>query len=110
MHQTSKTYAYFQSVYEGQQKLNSNGTFIQSDYTIYGRDYNMGVYSYNPTWKFLDSEGTYAADQYGRIAKFNYNADTTMGVDREIVLNLSATVTDYVNSIPYTTSACRVRK
>ncbi len=84
-----------QTVYEGMQKLN-NGVFVNKEgWTVYGRTF-PSIYSQNPMWYFIDDNGTYAVDQYGRIAKFNYNVtDTNMGVDREIVLDLASGVYDY---------------
>lgn len=99
-------YAYFQSVYEGIQKL-SNGVFVQKDaYTIYGREY-PNVYSYNPRWYFLDKEGTYAADQYGRIVKFDYNVKSDMGVDRKVLLDLNSGVYDYTYYTPAFPNVCK---
>lgn len=100
MYKTSDTYAYVQSVYEGMQKLD-NGVFVKKDgYTVYGRTYPSS-YSKNPVWKFLDSSGIYAADQYGRIAKFNYNDSSgNMGVSREIVVDLNSGETDYTIKAP----------
>ncbi len=101
-----ENYDYYQSVYEGMQKLN-NGVFTYKDaYTVYGREFGS-IYSLNPRWHFLDSSGTYAADQYGRIAKFYYDVDSTMGVDREIVLNLNSGVTDYTYYKPEFPNVCK---
>ena len=81
------------SIYEGMQKLN-NGTFVVKDgFTVYGRTFPNN-WSYNPIWYFLDNNGTYAADQYGRIAKFDYDVDSNMGCDREILINLQSNSQD----------------
>ena len=100
-------YAYAQSVYEGMQKLN-NGVFTyKKSFTVYGRTYPNN-YSYNPIWYFLDNNGNYAVDQYGRIAKFNYNVtDKEMGVDREFVLDLSSGLVDYTYSLPVYPNVCQ---
>lgn len=100
-------YDYYQSVYEGIQKLDNNGVFVnKKDYTVYGRTF-PNVYSYNPRWYFLDSAGTYAADQYGRIVKFNYNANNTIGVDREVILDLASGVEDYTFYHPEYPNVCK---
>lgn len=88
-------YSPYRSMYEGIQKLN-NGVFVVKDnYTIYGRTF-PNSWSYNPRWYFLDSAGTYAVDQYGRIAKFNYSENSSMGVGREFILDLNAEVEDFI--------------
>lgn len=105
MYNVWEGYAYYQSVYEGIQKLN-NGVFVYKDaYTVYGRTY-PNYFSHNPRWYFLDNDGVYAADQYGRIAKFNYDVDSNMGVEREIVLNLNSGVVDYTYYEPEYTNVC----
>ena len=111
MYRSWEPYAYAQTVYEGMQKLD-NGVFVYKDeYTVFGRTYPSS-YSLNPRWYFLDDEGTYAVDQYGRIAKFNYDVpDTTMGLSREIVLNLASSADDYGYyvgpSTPYYPNVCQ---
>lgn len=98
-------YAYAQSVYEGMQKLD-NGVFTyKKSYTVYGRTYPNN-YSYNPIWYFFNND--YAVDQYGRIAKFNYNVtDKEMGVDRKIVLDLNSGLVDYTYSSPVYPNVCQ---
>jgi len=102
-------YAYFQSVYEGIQKLD-NGVFVNKEnYTVYGRG-ELGLstnYSYNPRWVFLDSAGTYAADQYGRIVKFDYNSSNTIGVDKEVLFSLGTSVQDYTIYEPAFSNTCK---
>lgn len=110
-HRMYDNLSYFQSVHEGQQKLNEDGSFAVNLYTFYGRNIQMGVYAYCPNWKFLDDEGIYAADQYGRIAKFNYDLPITdesqMGISREFVFDAKSGVSDYTfDPYPADTIAC----
>lgn len=105
MYNVWEGYSYYQSVYEGIQKLN-DGVFVYKDaYTVYGRTY-PSVFSHNPRWYFLDSDGIFAADQYGRIAKFSYDVDSDMGVGREIVLNLNSGLVDYTYYEPEYANVC----
>ena len=111
MYRSWEPYAYAQTIYEGMQKLN-NGVFVhKEEWTVYGRTFPSSL-SQNPVWYFIDEQGNYAVDQYGRIAKFNYNVqDTAMGVDREIVLNLASTADDYGYYVgpgtPYHPNVCQ---
>ena len=114
MYRSWEPYAYAQTVYEGMQKLD-NGVFVNKDgYTVFGRTY-PSIYSQNPRWYFLDNEGTYAVDQYGRIAKFNYNVpmseSSDMGLGREIVLDLASSADDYGPYVgpntPYYPNVCK---
>ena len=111
MYRSWEPYAYAQTIYEGMQKLN-NGVFVYKDeWTVYGRTYPSNL-SQNPVWYFIDEQGNYAVDQYGRIAKFNYNVtNTAMGVDREIVLDLASTADDYGYYVgpgtPYHPNVCQ---
>ena len=60
-----------QTIAQGYQKLNANGTFKYSDYTIFANEENV-QYVLDPNWKFIDNNGTYAVNQYGHLARFNY--------------------------------------
>lgn len=90
-------YDYWQSVYEGQQKLDNGSFTYKNSWTVYGRTYPNN-YSLQPLWKFINDE--YAYDQYGRIAKFDYNVDSEMGTNRQILINLTSNSTDFSDSRP----------
>jgi hypothetical protein len=96
MKNTYTGYNYYETVYEGVQKVN-NGKFANTDeYTVYGIKYGS-YYSKTPVWNFINND--YAINQYGQIAKFNYNEDlkstSSMGVSYEIVQDLNSDTWDY---------------
>ena len=93
MNRSTLTNYYALSIGEGMQKLN-NGVFAnQEEWTTYGRTFPNN-WSYNPIWHFIDEEGNYAVDQYGRLAKFDYNTNSNMMCDREFLIDLKSTVED----------------
>ena len=84
----------------GIQKLN-NGKFVnETGYTVFSSSLGGGS-SLDPLWKFLDEEGKYAVNQYGELAEFNYDVDSTMGVSYTTKLDLMRTIADYIQSEPY---------
>lgn len=90
---------------EGIQKLN-NGKFVYEDgYTVFAHQLGQ-YYSKDPNWQFLDNSGTYAINQYGQIAKFDYNSSSIMGVSYTLNIDLMRYVLDYAYSsqsnVPYT--------
>ncbi len=62
---------YFITLYQGYQKLNSNGTFKNSDYTVFQNPEDE-QYILDPDWRFISEDGLYAVNQYGYLARFNY--------------------------------------
>ena len=85
---------------EGIQKLN-NGKFVnETGYTVFSHQLGQSVVQ-DPVWKFIDEEGKYAINQYGVVAEFNYDVDSTMGVGYTEKLNLMRELGDYVYSEPF---------
>ncbi len=75
--------------YNGIQKLN-NGKFVNTkNYTAF----NMHVG--DEVWHFIDSNSEYAINQYGEIAKFNYDGEDETGISYKILSNAKKYQDDY---------------
>ena len=89
--------SYLKTLYQGYQKLNSDGTFVYDTFTVF--DNAEGTYYVlDPVWKFTDDDGFYAVNQYGCLAKFTYfdaSAENMLGVNFEI---LDTTQRDLIDS------------
>lgn len=86
-------YAYLKTDHIGFQSLKEDGKFENDNYTLFGN--SIGTYYVeDPLWKFIDEEGKYAVNQYGQIAKFDYTADNTCGVNIEIIDDTLGEVVD----------------
>ena len=97
--------AYRYNEREGIQKLNEGKFVYEGGYTVFGHALGQR-HSEDPNWQFLDDEGIYAVNQYGQIAKFDYDVDSNMGVKYTILTDLMRSVGDYFWSrqyeVPYT--------
>ena len=87
--------------YKGMQQLN-DGMFTEPNkYTVKSRNpFDSSSFTEDPKWQFLDKEGNYALNQYGQIAKFDYNSDNGIGTDYQVVLDLERTLGDSIYSGP----------
>lgn len=66
--------SYLQTLYQGYQKLNSDGSFVFSDYTLYANP-SSDNHMKDRNWIFINNN--YAVNQYGEIGKFTFTTATT---------------------------------
>ena len=95
---------YLKTEYMGFQRLNNDGTFKQSEYTLILNETNT-YYVEDSDWKFVDENGVYAVDQYGHIAKFDYTADNIAGVQitifEDVLREIADSYTGYLSNPSY---------